>query len=71
MSRGGAQVAACAGLRFLDIFDKLLTPDGQALRPEFELDGTHMSPRYVRLVEEALNAGAGPELEADADSAAG
>ena len=29
-------VAACAGLRFLDIFDKLLTPDGQALRPEAE-----------------------------------
>ncbi len=55
------RVRARPALRFLDFADALLTPDGAALRPEYELDGTHMSPRYVRLVEDCLNAGPGPD----------
>jgi hypothetical protein len=56
----GAKVRAQPGLRFLDIMSGLLTADGAALHADFELDGTHMSPRYVRLIEQALNDGPGP-----------
>ena len=37
-------------LHFLDIMDGLLTPDGSMLHPDFEMDGTHMSPKYTRLL---------------------
>ena len=43
-------------LQWLDIFPQLLTDDGEKLRPEFELDGTHMNPCYLSLVENAINA---------------
>jgi len=42
-------------LAWLDFFDKLLTPDTLKLKPEFEFDGTHMHPKYISLIEEALN----------------
>jgi len=41
-------------LVWLDFADKLLTPDREELRKEFELDGTHLNPSYVSLVEAAL-----------------
>ena len=41
-------------LRMLDFFDNLLTPDGGALKEELKLDGTHMHPRYVELLDKAL-----------------
>jgi len=37
------------------VMDQLLTPDGDALHPDFEMDGTHMGPKYVRVLEGALN----------------
>ena len=43
-------------LHFLDFFHSLLTcppPDG-VLRPELELDGTHLSPRYVEILGSSL-----------------
>ena len=39
-----------AKLTWLEFFDELLTPDGGALRTDFELDGTHLSPAYVPLI---------------------
>ena len=48
-------VARVPGLTFLDIMDQLLTPDGDALHPDFEMDGTHMGPKYVRVLEGAFN----------------
>jgi hypothetical protein len=42
-------------LTFIDILDGLLTPDKKALRQEYEMDGTHMGPAYVKLIEEKLN----------------
>ena len=41
-------------LQFLDIMDGLLTADGALLHPDFEMDGTHMSPKYVRLLVRAF-----------------
>jgi len=43
------------GFLWLDFFDHLLTPDGEKLNSDFELDGTHMNPRYIKMLEEALN----------------
>ena len=33
-----------------------MTEDGRLLRDEYKLDGTHIHPQYLPLVEEALNA---------------
>ena len=41
-------------LRWLDFFDQLLDPTGSDLRPEFRLDGTHLAPGYIALLEIAL-----------------
>lgn len=43
-------------LHWLDFFDQLLDDNdgGGSLRPEFRLDGTHLGPSYVRLLEKAL-----------------
>jgi tetratricopeptide (TPR) repeat protein len=41
-------------LRWLDFFDKLLTDDGERLADGLALDGTHMHPAYVNVLEEAL-----------------
>jgi tetratricopeptide (TPR) repeat protein len=42
-------------LKWLSFFDQLLTPDKTKLRKDLELDGTHIHPKYVPLVEKALN----------------
>lgn len=41
-------------LKWLDFFDDLLDESGSKLQPEFRLDGTHLSPSYLRLVGRAL-----------------
>lgn len=40
-------------LRWLDFFDGLLTDDRSALRPDLQLDGTHLHPDYLRLLPTA------------------
>lgn len=42
------------GIEWLDFFDDLLTPQG-LLRPDFELDATHLHPRYTALIEREMN----------------
>eukprot|EP01062_Namystynia_karyoxenos_P023362 TRINITY_DN1901_c1_g1_i1.p1 TRINITY_DN1901_c1_g1~~TRINITY_DN1901_c1_g1_i1.p1 ORF type:complete len:893 (+),score=272.65 TRINITY_DN1901_c1_g1_i1:75-2681(+) len=42
-------------IRWLDFFRKLLTPDGTKLLPQYQLDGTHICPSYLTLVQEALD----------------
>jgi hypothetical protein len=41
-------------LRWLEFFDELLTDDQKSLRPEYELDGTHLHPSYLSLLVRAL-----------------
>jgi hypothetical protein len=40
-------------LHWLDFFDELLTADGK-LKKEYELDGTHIHPNYLPLLEREL-----------------
>jgi hypothetical protein len=47
------RVLETPSLVWLDFFEGLLTPAGN-LVPEFELDGTHMSPKYLKLLEKSL-----------------
>ena len=49
-----AAVLAEPSLTWLDFFDELLTPDGDALADGLSLDGTHLHPSYIRLVQAAL-----------------
>lgn len=41
-------------VHYLDFFDRLLAPGGNALAPELQFDGTHMAPAYVRFLDEEL-----------------
>lgn len=43
-------------LLWLEMFDGLLSPDGKDLNKKYELDGTHMNPLYLPLLETALAA---------------
>ena len=47
-------VQAAPSLHWLDFFDQLLSPDGEALADGLALDGTHLHPSYVPLLEAAL-----------------
>ena len=47
-------VQAKPKLHWLDFFDQLLSPDGEALADGLALDGTHLHPSYVSLLEAAL-----------------
>jgi hypothetical protein len=49
------------GLHWLDFFGDLLTPDGTGFNTAYELDGTHMNPTYLPLLEKAMNATLGPQ----------
>mmetsp|Transcript_86982 Transcript_86982/g.130416 ORF Transcript_86982/g.130416 Transcript_86982/m.130416 type:complete len:837 (-) Transcript_86982:22-2532(-) len=40
---------------WLDFFNSLLTEDGANLCPDFALDGTHMNPSYLKLLEASIN----------------
>ena len=48
------RMQAKPSLHWLDFFDGLLSPDGEALADGLALDGTHMHPSYVTLLEAAL-----------------
>lgn len=43
------------GVQWLDFFDDLLTPEGNQLQPNLELDATHLHPKYVSLIEREMN----------------
>jgi len=43
-------------LVWLDFFTELLTEDGTTLRDEYNLDGTHVHPAYLGVLERAMNA---------------
>ena len=48
-------------LEFLDFFDELLTPDKKGFNEAFALDGTHLSPDYVQLIQKAIGRLSGEE----------
>jgi hypothetical protein len=41
-------------LKYLDFSSSLVTEDGSKFKPEYELDGTHVHPCYLSLIEDAL-----------------
>eukprot|EP01125_Pyxidicula_operculata_P020157 TRINITY_DN739_c0_g1_i1.p1 TRINITY_DN739_c0_g1~~TRINITY_DN739_c0_g1_i1.p1 ORF type:complete len:850 (-),score=164.87 TRINITY_DN739_c0_g1_i1:58-2607(-) len=49
------KVKATPGLHYLEFFDQLLTDDKKNLHPDYVLDGTHMNPRYLFLIENELS----------------
>ena len=54
---GGRKKGGKGGeLHYLDLFDDLLTPDGGFNAAEYGMDGTHIHPRYVRLIEREMSA---------------
>ena len=42
-------------LHWLGFFEDLLVRDGDALNPAYALDGTHLSPAYLELLQETLS----------------
>lgn len=40
---------------WLDFFSSLLVDDGSKLNPDYALDGTHMNPNYLKLVESSMD----------------
>jgi len=48
------RVLETPGLYWLNFADDLLTPDKTKLNPQFDLDGTHMNPTYLYLIENTL-----------------
>lgn len=49
------KVDASGLLSWLDFFEGLLDASGNELRQEYCLDGTHLGPSYLLLLEKALN----------------
>lgn len=41
-------------LKWLDFFPSLLNEEGK-LKKKFELDGTHIHPNYISLIEDSIN----------------
>ena len=50
-----SKVKHAQGLHWLRFLDHLLTDNGQKLKSEYTLDGTHAHPKYVSLLERAVN----------------
>ena len=48
------RVTAAPGLEWLDFFDALMNDDKSELQEHLALDGTHLNPKYVDLLEAAL-----------------
>jgi len=48
------KIKATKELLWLDFFDSLLTEDKSSLKKEYDLDGTHMNPSYIPLIEESI-----------------
>jgi hypothetical protein len=42
------------GAKWLDFFDKLLTDDQKNLKDIYTMDGTHINPIYISLLEKSL-----------------
>ena len=42
------------GVTWLDIFSDLLTDNEENLKPQYDLDDTHLNPSYVALLETAF-----------------
>ncbi|PRP87532.1 hypothetical protein PROFUN_00743 [Planoprotostelium fungivorum] len=42
-------------LKYLDFFEEMLTEDGKELKETLQMDGTHLSPLYVPIMEAAIN----------------
>ena len=47
-------VESCSGLQWLELLDVLLAKQTCAFNCEYHLDGTHVHPKYVSLLEKAL-----------------
>lgn len=50
------KVKQMEGIVWLDFFSSLLTEDGNSLVSDYTLDGTHMNPTYISLLESSINA---------------
>ena len=50
-----AGVEKCSNLHWLKLLDVLLVNDGSEFNKDYELDGTHVHPKYVSLLEKALS----------------
>lgn len=49
------RVKESKSLLWLDFFSSLLTEDGSQLISDYALDGTHMNPSYLKLLEKSIN----------------
>lgn len=54
-----AGVEKCSKLHWLKLLDVLLVNEGSELDSDYELDGTHVHPKYVSLLEKALSESCG------------
>ena len=54
-----AGVEKCSNLRWLKLLDVLLVNEGSEFNNDYELDGTHVHPKYVSLLEKALSESCG------------
>ncbi|KAJ9445881.1 hypothetical protein DIPPA_11307 [Diplonema papillatum] len=41
-------------IKYLDFYGKLLSPDKKQLLPQYALDGTHINPKYLDVLQDAL-----------------
>jgi len=48
------RVTSSPELQWLEFYENLLTEDKEQLREEYSLDGTHLHPAYLALLEKAL-----------------
>ena len=55
LSRGEAREEGAGRVRWLDLFDDLLDGAGGFDSARYGMDGTHLHPRYVQLVEREMN----------------
>ena len=53
--RKRVRTAGVKDVRFLNLFDDLLTRDGAFNVKEYGMDGTHINPKYVRLIEREMS----------------
>ncbi|XP_065840747.1 uncharacterized protein [Oscarella lobularis] len=49
------RLARSKTLTYLDFGEELVTEDGKELRKQYDFDGTHLNPVYLRLLESAIN----------------
>ena len=59
-AKAGKAVKSRGELHYLNFFDDLLNADGSFNSAEYGMDGTHIHPRYVRLIEREMSRAAAP-----------